>query len=60
MAFNIHHRHLLSLMHHSERELRYLLDLSRDLKRAKYSGCETQRLKGKNIALIFEKTSTRT
>lgn len=60
MAFNIHHRSLLSLMHHSERELRYLLDLSRDLKRAKYSGTEQQLLKGQNIALIFEKTSTRT
>ncbi|PZR71629.1 MAG: ornithine carbamoyltransferase, partial [Stutzerimonas stutzeri] len=60
MAFNIHNRSLLSLMHHSERELQYLLDLSRDLKRAKYSGTERQHLKGKNIALIFEKTSTRT
>lgn len=60
MAFNIHHRSLLSLMHHSERELCYLLDLARDLKRAKYSGTEQQRLKGQNIALIFEKTSTRT
>lgn len=60
MAFNIHHRSLLSLMHHSERELRYLLDLARDLKRAKYSGTEQQLLKGQNIALIFEKTSTRT
>ncbi|WP_313085972.1 ornithine carbamoyltransferase [Pseudomonas sp.] len=60
MAFNIHNRSLLSLMHHSERELRYLLDLSRDLKRAKYTGTERQHLKGKNIALIFEKTSTRT
>ncbi|PAU59988.1 ornithine carbamoyltransferase [Pseudomonas sp. PIC25] len=60
MAFNIHNRSLLSLMHHSERELRYLLDLSRDLKRAKYTGTEQQHLKGKNIALIFEKTSTRT
>ena len=60
MAFNIHNRSLLSLMHHSERELQYLLDLSRDLKRAKYSGAERQHLKGKNIALIFEKTSTRT
>ena len=59
MAFNIHNRSLLSLMHHSERELQYLLDLSRDLKRAKYS-TERQHLKGKNIALIFEKTSTRT
>ncbi|WP_457944210.1 ornithine carbamoyltransferase [Vreelandella alkaliphila] len=60
MAFNIHHRSLLSLMRHSERELCYLLDLARDLKRAKYSGTEQQLLKGQNIALIFEKTSTRT
>ena len=37
-----------------------MLDLSRDLKRAKYAGTEHQQLKGKNIALIFEKTSTRT
>lgn len=60
MAFNMHNRNLLSLMHHSKRELMFLLDLSRDLKRAKYSGTEAQHLKGKNIALIFEKTSTRT
>lgn len=60
MAFNLHNRNLLSLMHHSPRELKYLLDLSRDLKRAKYTGTEQQHLKGKNIALIFEKTSTRT
>ncbi|WP_290521416.1 ornithine carbamoyltransferase, partial [Aggregatibacter sp. oral taxon 458] len=53
-------RHLLSLVNHSEREIKYLLDLSRDLKRAKYAGTEQQKLKGKNIALIFEKTSTRT
>lgn len=60
MAFNLHNRHLLSLMHHSEREILYLLDLSRDLKRAKYAGAEQRRLAGRNIALIFEKTSTRT
>lgn len=60
MAFNMHNRNLLSLMHHSTRELRYLLDLSRDLKRAKYTGTEQQHLQRKNIALIFEKTSTRT
>ena len=60
MAFNLHNRHMLSLMNHSARELKYLLDLSRDLKRAKYAGTEQQRLKGKNIALIFEKSSTRT
>lgn len=60
MAFNLKNRHLLSLVNHSEREIKYLLDLSRDLKRAKYAGTEQQNLKGKNIALIFEKTSTRT
>ena len=60
MAFNLKNRHLLSLVNHSEREIKYLLDLSRDLKRAKYAGTEQQKLKGKNIALIFENTSTRT
>lgn len=60
MAFNMHNRHLLSLMHHSTRELVYLLDLSRDLKRARYAGSERKHLRDKNIALIFEKTSTRT
>ena len=60
MAFNLKNRHLLSLVHHSEREINYLLDLSRDLKRAKYAGTEQPQLKGKNIALIFEKNSTRT
>ena len=60
MAFNLKNRHLLSRVNHSEREIKYLLDLSRDLKRAKYAGTEQQKLKGKNIALIFEKTSTRT
>ena len=60
MAFNMRNRSLLSLMHHTPRELHYLLDLSRDLKRAKYTGTERPHLQGKNIALIFEKTSTRT
>jgi ornithine carbamoyltransferase len=60
MAFNLHNRSLLSLMHHNARELRYLLDLARDLKRAKYTGTERQHLQRKNIALIFEKSSTRT
>ncbi|MGE0219209.1 ornithine carbamoyltransferase [Mycolicibacterium sp.] len=60
MAFNNRNRSLLSLVHHSDRDLHYLLDLSRDLKRAKYSGLQRQSLAGKNIALIFEKTSTRT
>ncbi|TBV08409.1 ornithine carbamoyltransferase [Stutzerimonas kirkiae] len=57
MSFNLRNR---SLIHHSPRELRYLLDLARDLKRAKYTGTEQPRLLRKNIALIFEKTSTRT
>ncbi|MFG1930698.1 ornithine carbamoyltransferase [Mycobacterium sp. NPDC048908] len=60
MALNIRNRSLLSLVHHSDRDLLYLLDLSRDLKRAKYSGLKRQSLAGKNIALIFEKSSTRT
>jgi ornithine carbamoyltransferase len=60
MPYNNRDRDLLSLVHHSERDLRFLLDLARDLKRAKYAGVEQQRLRGKNIALIFEKTSTRT
>lgn len=60
MAVNLKNRHLLSLVHHTERELLYLIDLSRDLKRAKYSGARRRSLEGKNIALIFEKTSTRT
>ncbi|OOF89314.1 ornithine carbamoyltransferase [Rodentibacter ratti] len=60
MAFNLKNRHLLSLVNHTEREIRFLLDLARDLKRAKYAGTEQPRLTGKNIALIFEKTSTRT
>jgi ornithine carbamoyltransferase len=60
MPFNNRNRNLLSLVHHTDRDLHYLLDLSRDLKRAKYSGVGRTSLAGKNIALIFEKTSTRT
>ncbi|WP_029117567.1 ornithine carbamoyltransferase [Mycobacterium sp. URHB0044] len=60
MAFNNRNRSLLSLVHHTDRDLHYLLDLSRDLKRAKYSGLGRNSLAGKNIALIFEKSSTRT
>ena len=51
MAFNMKNRSLLSLVHHTPRELHFLLDLSRDLKRAKYTGTEEPHLKGKNIAL---------
>ncbi len=58
--FNVHNRSYLTLMEYTPSQIRYLLDLSRDLKRAKYAGTEVPRLTGKNIALIFEKTSTRT
>ena len=60
MGFNLKGRNFLKVLDFNQREMRYLLDLSRDLKRAKYAGTEQQHLKGKNICLIFEKTSTRT
>ncbi|MGR6980463.1 ornithine carbamoyltransferase [Testudinibacter sp. P27/CKL/0425] len=60
MPVNLRNRHFLRLMDFSPTEIQFLLDLSADLKRAKYSGTEQPRLRGKNIALIFEKTSTRT
>ncbi|MEK6265424.1 MAG: ornithine carbamoyltransferase subunit F, partial [Clostridium sp.] len=60
MMFNLRNRSFLTLMDFSPKEINYFLDLARDLKRAKYAGTESQKLKGKNIALIFEKSSTRT
>ncbi len=60
MSFNLKNRHFLTIHDFSPKEVLYLLDLARDLKRAKYAGLETQRLRGKNVALIFEKDSTRT
>jgi len=60
MAFNLKNRSFLKEIDFDPRELRYLLRLSEALKMAKYSGTETQHLAGKEIALIFEKTSTRT
>jgi ornithine carbamoyltransferase len=60
MGFNLRNRHFLTLMDFTPKEIQYMLDLARDLKRAKYAGCEQQRLKGKNIVLLFEKDSTRT
>jgi ornithine carbamoyltransferase len=60
VSFNLRNRSLLSVQDFTQREFKYLLDLSRDLKRAKYAGTEQPRLKGKEICLIFEKTSTRT
>ncbi|MBI3928192.1 MAG: ornithine carbamoyltransferase [Armatimonadetes bacterium] len=60
MAFNLKNRNFLKLLDFTPQEIRFLLDLSRDLKRAKYAGTEQPRLRGKSIALIFEKSSTRT
>ena len=60
MAINLHNRNFLKLLDFKPEEIQYLLDLAVKLKKEKYSGTEQQRLKGKNIALIFEKASTRT
>jgi ornithine carbamoyltransferase len=60
MPVNLRGRSFLKLLDYSPKEINYLLDLARDLKRAKYTGTERQTMKGKNVALIFEKSSTRT
>jgi ornithine carbamoyltransferase len=60
MAFNLRNRNFLKLLDFTPEEINFLLKLSFDLKAAKYNGTEQQRMKGKNIALIFEKASTRT
>jgi ornithine carbamoyltransferase len=60
MPFNLKNRSFLKLLDFKKRDVVYLLDLARDLKRAKYAGNEEQRLRGRNIALIFAKPSTRT
>ena len=60
MSFNLRNRSLLTVQDFTQREFVYLLDLARDLKRAKYARTEQQHLKGKEIVLIFEKSSTRT
>ncbi|HOK38230.1 MAG TPA: ornithine carbamoyltransferase [Bacteroidales bacterium] len=60
MAFNLRNRNFLKELDFTKEELVFLLNLSKDLKNAKYAGTEQPRLTGKNIALIFEKTSTRT
>ena len=60
MAFNLRNRPFLKLLDFTPQEIKHLIDLSFALKQAKYAGTEQQKLKGKNIALIFEKSSTRT
>lgn len=57
---NLKNRHFVKLLDFTKNEIQYLLDLSRDLKRAKYIGTEVQRMKGKNVCLLFQKDSTRT
>ncbi|MGI5845259.1 MAG: ornithine carbamoyltransferase [Candidatus Xenobium sp.] len=60
MPINLKNRHFLKLLDFSSDEIRFMLKLAADLKTAKYTGNEKPRLLGKNIALIFEKESTRT
>jgi len=60
MGFNLRNRSFIKLLDYSPREIRFLLKLAADLKSAKYGGYEQQTMRGKNIAVIFEKTSTRT
>ncbi len=60
MAINLKNKNFLKLLDFNPEEINYVLDLAAELKEAKRNGTEKQFLKGKNIALIFEKTSTRT
>ena len=60
MAFNLRNRNFLKLLDFTPKEIKFLLELSADLKKAKYAGTEQKTMEGKNIALIFEKASTRT
>jgi len=60
MSFNLRNRSFLKETDFSPKEWLFLLGLAADLKAAKYAGTERSRLTGKNVALIFEKTSTRT
>ena len=60
MGYNLRNRSFTTLLDFTPREIRFLLKLAADLKAAKYAGYEQQRMRGKNIAVIFEKSSTRT
>ena len=60
MTIDLRNRHFLKLLDFKPAEIKYLLDLAADLKKAKQNNTEHKRLTGKNIALIFEKSSTRT
>ena len=60
MGVNLRGRSFLKLLDYTPEEIRYLLELSKDFKRLKRAGIAHDTLKGKNIVLLFEKTSTRT
>ncbi|MDO4545673.1 MAG: ornithine carbamoyltransferase [Bacillota bacterium] len=60
MAVNLKGRSFLTLMDFTPEEIRYMLDLAHDLKAKKRAGIHNEVLKGKNVVLLFEKTSTRT
>jgi len=60
MGFNLKSRSFLTLMDFTTEEINYLLNLSAKLKADKYAGIFSKNLLNKNIALIFEKPSTRT
>ena len=60
MAMNIRGRHFLTLLDYTPAEIRYLLDMSKEFKNMKRNGVPHKYLEGKNIVLLFEKTSTRT
>lgn len=60
MGVNIRGRHFLKLLDYTPEEIRYLLDLSKEFKNMKRNGVPHRYLEGKNIVLLFEKTSTRT
>ena len=60
MAVNLKGRSFLTLMDFTPEEIRYMLDLAHDLKSKKRAGIRNEVLKGKNVVLLFEKTSTRT
>lgn len=60
MAYNLHNRNFLTLRDFSAKEIEFLLKLASELKASKYAGTEQPRLRGKHIAMIFEKDSTRT
>jgi ornithine carbamoyltransferase len=60
MSYNLKNRSLLSLDELSARDINFLLEMAHELKRAKNAGTEQPQLRGKNIALLFEKASTRT